>query len=29
MERLRAARMQGLWYWHDDDAMLLYRDLLK
>jgi hypothetical protein len=23
MERLRAAWMQGCWFWHDDDAMLM------
>jgi len=27
MERLRAALMQGCWFWHCDDQMLMYRDL--
>jgi len=26
MERLRAAYMQGCWFWHDDYLALLYRD---
>jgi hypothetical protein len=26
MERLRAAYMQGCWFWHDDYLSYLYRD---
>jgi len=29
MEQLLAQWQQGLWYWHDDDTALMYRDLPK